>query len=393
LKESHPEISLDKYKQDFPDHPILSELAKELVKKRAEKKASEGLEATDEPSEPSLIRPMHEVFNLGKRAAGVKDASGVDVMITTLSQDGAFSDLIPDIDDKYIFQIPLLKNILMGFELNMPVYLWGHSGVGKSTVLEQVCAHTFRPYLRMQHTANIEEAHIVGQILANELGTYFEPGPLAIAMKNGFVFNADEYDFASPAVLAVYQAVLEGKPLYIKEAPAEWRVVKPHANFRFVATGNTNGAGDDTGLYAGTSIGNSANYSRFAITDHVEYMPKKQEIDVVASQGKITQADAKLIVEFAEMVRKSYNNNEMSTTIGPRELINIAKIGIAKLSWIEGVKLAYINRLNVVDREVADGIVKRIFVEAPKAKLAAGRSSTDDTDLLKGMFDDVELAA
>lgn len=49
-------------------------------------------------------------------------------------------------------------------------------------------------------------------------------------MKHGWMYLADEYDFAQPNVLSVYQAVLEGKPLYIKEADAANRVIKPHPN-------------------------------------------------------------------------------------------------------------------------------------------------------------------
>lgn len=238
-----------------------------------------------------------------------------------------------------------------------------HHNTGKSSMYEQVCARTNRPYMRVQHTANTEESHIIGQILANKDGTYFEPGPLTLAMKHGFVYNADEYDFAHASILGVYQPVLEGKPLLIKEAPVEWRVVKPHKNFRFVATGNTNGSGDEAGLYAGTNIGNSANYSRFGITDHVKYMPKKQEAAVIAAQGDIDIEDAKLLVEFATKIRTAFDSSQMSATIGPRELIYAAKLGLRKGSWKRGVELAFINRMGTVDMEVASGIAQRIFAE------------------------------
>ena len=37
-------------------------------------------------------------------------------------------------------------------------------------------------------------------------------------MKHGWVYLADEYDFAFPQILGVYQPVLEGEALVIKEA-------------------------------------------------------------------------------------------------------------------------------------------------------------------------------
>jgi cobaltochelatase CobS len=161
--------------------------------------------------------------------------------------------------------IELLKDVLMMIEMRIPGYLWGHAGTGKSTLPTQLCARLNRPIIRAQHTASTEESHICGQILVRSGATYFEPGLLASAMRNGWVYLADEYDFAFPQILGVYQPVLEGEPLIIKEATPEWRYVEPHKRFAFIGTGNTNGSGDETGLYQGTNIQNAANFSRFGI--------------------------------------------------------------------------------------------------------------------------------
>lgn len=163
-----------------------------------------------------------------------------------------------------------------------------------------------RPLLRVQHTLNTEESHIVGQWTAKGGETKFELGPLALAMKHGWVYLADEYDFALPSVLSVYQPVLEGKSLVVKEADAENRIIRPHENFRFVATGNTNGSGDETGLYQGTSIQNAANYDRFEVVLQARYMAHELEARILTNQAKIPESDAKRIVEFASRVREGF---------------------------------------------------------------------------------------
>lgn len=367
LRDSHPEWDIEQYKEEYPDALLLSELAQKRI---AEKAASRDTTVTTEMAGAataavstlgkSVRKPLHETFKLGKVKAAM-NAKGDPIPITVLARGGDYDDMVPDEDPAYIFNIELLKTVLLGLELNIPVYLWGHAGVGKSTILEQVAHYTNRPYMRVQHTANTEEAHIVGQILANEKGTFFDPGPLALSMKHGWMYNADEYDFAHPSVLAVYQAVLERKPLVIKEAPPEWRVIHPHADFRFVATGNTNGAGDETGLYMGTNMGNAANYSRFGIVEKVEYMPKGQEISVICGQAGLVKEDAEKLVDFATSVRKSFDSGKMGATIGPRELIYAAMLGLRRGSWRTGLNLAFINRLGSVDRETADGVAQRIF--------------------------------
>jgi len=360
LSQLHPEVSLEEYKLSYPEAELFSDKAKEAIAAKSEKtKMSVAAKVMDFSKEDHNMEPMHQVFGLGKVKAALNGkGEGIPIRVFKTAGD---ADMIPEADENYIFSIELLKTVLLGLEFAIPTYLWGHAGVGKSTIFEQIAHYTNRPYFRVQHTANTEESHIVGQTLANAEGTYFEPGPLALAMKNGWLYNADEYDFAHASILAVYQPVLEGKSLVIKEAPPEWRVVKPHPNFRFVATGNTNGSGDEHALYVGTNIGNAANYSRFGIVEHVDYMPKEQEISVLVSQASLMRPDAEKIIDFATEIRKAFDKGNMSATVGPRELINASRIGVRRASWTTGLKLSFINRLGSVDRETALGIAQRIF--------------------------------
>lgn len=372
LKSAHPEVTIEQYKLDYPDAPILSAEASARIAARMAEKADpllsvamaggEGATVTVmTPPTGSVKEAMHELFELGAVKAAM-NTRGEPIPITKLVMHGnPYADMVPDIDKAYVYNVELLKTVLMGLELNIPIYLWGHAGTGKSSMLEQVSARTNRPYLRIQHTANTEESHIVGQMLANERGTYWEPGPLMLAMKHGWVYNADEYDYAHPSVHAVYQPVLEGKPLVTKEAPPEWRVVHPHKNFRFVATGNTNGSGDETGLYIGTNLGNAANYSRFGITEQVEYMSKKMESLILCGQAGLVKEDADKLVEFATEVRKAFDAGNIGSTIGPRELIYAGTLGLRRGSWRSGLNLAFINRLTKTDRETVSGIAQRMF--------------------------------
>ncbi|OAB55677.1 hypothetical protein AY600_02035 [Phormidium willei BDU 130791] len=378
LKEHHPELSLEDYRQMYPDAPVLSPAAEKKaaeIKERSARMASEAAErpkaamaATAEvvpmrprPSEMSTAKKaLHEVFKTGK-IKGAMNAKGNPIPIQVIEEGHGFEDFVPEIDGNYIFNVDLLKTVLMGLECNIPVYLFGHAGTGKSTVIEQTAAFTGRPWLRIQHTVNMEEAHVLGQYIVKDGATVWEEGPLPFAMRHGLLYLADEYDFAMPHVLGLYQPVLEGKALIIKEAPPEYRVVKPHPMFRFCGTGNTNGAGDDTGLYQGTNMQNFANYERFGIVEHVEWMPTKQEVGVVSGQAMIAEEDAAKLVQFASEVRKAHEAGRVGATISPRALINAGKVGLRRGNFRAGVKQSFINRLNRVDREVCDQIAQRIL--------------------------------
>lgn len=65
-------------------------------------------------------------------------------------------------------------------------------------------------------------------------------------MRYGAILLLSEIDLTSPEIAAGLNSVLDGSPLYMAENGGE--IIPPHPMFRFVATANTNGGGDDTGL-------------------------------------------------------------------------------------------------------------------------------------------------
>jgi len=380
IKNNHPDWTVEKYQAEWPDEPLFSPVALELKARRDAERAAAAEKQTavktahatmvaeaagSAPSTSSLVvenKFFHDVFELGSAAAAMSTA-GKPIPIEVLSGHDAQAQLyLPDIDRNYVFNIDLVKKVIVGFQLNMPIYLWGFHGTGKTTVLQQAAARTRRPFLRVQHTINMQESDVLGQWTVKDGSTIFQLGPLPMAMINGWVYCADEYDFAMPSVTAVYQPVLEGEPLLIKDAPPHFRKIVPHPNFRFVATGNTNGVGDETGLYQGTLVQNAANYSRFKITEEVVYMDAKIEESILVSRTRIDRGNASKIVKFANEVRKMFRDGKISMTISPRELITCGQLGIAYGgNWALGMELAFANRLSRVDKKVVQDYMQRVF--------------------------------
>lgn len=363
LIEEHPDITLDDYKARYPAAPLLSDAAKAKI---AERRATENQSPASEVHAPRGATLsgtfLHSIFDLGEVPAAMS-ASGKPIPVTVLDDiDGEFgTQMIPPVDKSYVFNIDLLKTVMMCLEMNLPCYLWGHMGTGKTTIYEQACAHSRRPMIRVNHTLNTEEAHILGQHVYRDGQTKWQPGWLSLAMRFGLVYVADEYDIAVPHVLSVYQPVLEGKSLVVKDADPEWRVIKPHPNFRFLANGNTNGTGDSTGLYQGTQLQNAANYERFAVVHKVDFMDANIEKKILISKCGIAARDAESMIRFASQIRAEVDKNSISTPITPRSLLNAARLGIVKGDFRVGLTLAYINRLTPVEQEVARQISQRIF--------------------------------
>ncbi len=372
LKEHHPEMSIDQYRTAYPDAPLLSDYAAKVIAEReAGKKgkppvvkaeseeSSDTVAATPDASGKFKRDALHTLFGL-KGKEGLS-SSGKPIPVTVMIPDETAAKFIPPRDEDYVFTPGVLKDALIGLELNIPTYVWGHAGTGKSTLIEQICSITQRAMIRVQHSANTEEAHITGQWTVKGGETVFEPGLLLLAMKNGWVYVADEYDFASPSVLAVYQAVLEGKACVTKEADEKWRIVQPHEGFRFMATGNSNGSGDESGLYQGVMIQNAANYERFGMVINMPYMKESEETRILSSKLGLEKEDANKLVKFANLVREQFNSKRMMATISPRALLYAGTIGLRKGCFKAGIECSFANRLSSVDREVVKGLAQRVF--------------------------------
>ena len=381
LEKAHPGVSLEDYKAKFPNAPLLSEKAKKVIREQQAKKAAGA--AGSKPGASEFERkPLYEVFGLPANAANNSRGAPIEVSVMTEHDADSFA-IVPDVDPAYVFNIELVKTTIIGLELNRSLYYWGYHGTGKTTIFEQVCARTKRPFLRVQHTANTEESHILGQyvvrskpvevekidasgarhlVTEQQTVTEFQLGPLPQAMINGWVYCADEYDFAMPNVTAVYQPVLERKPLVIKDAPPEFRIIRPHPNFRFVATGNTNGVGDETGLYQGTNIQNAANYSRFAIVEEVEYMLPLIEAAIVSAQARIPKGEAEKLVEFANKVREEFKAGKIGSVMSTRELINVAENALVRGgNYRIALRQGFLNRMSRTDKSALDQVAQRMF--------------------------------
>ena len=371
LADKHSGTTVQDYTDRFPDAPlespafILAKQQRGIGQPRTEVHAMAG-SATNVVSMAAAAHKgtpvkkiFHEVFGLEPKGEALS-VTKKPIQITCIEGPHDQQDYVPKVHDEYVFDPEDTKDLIVALELNMPSYVYGHKGAGKSELYEQVCARTNRPLTRVQHTISTEVSDIVGQWIVKGGETIFQLGPLPLAMLNGHLYLADEYDRGQPTVLSVYQAVLEGKSLVIMNAPPEYRIINPHAMFRFGATGNTNGSGDDTGLYQGAVLQDSANFDRFNMMIHKKYMSPQAESEML-QRRKLVKGDADKLVKFATSVREAYDARQISDTISPRALIAAARIGVARGSFRIGLHRAFINKLTPVDREVVDGLAQRIF--------------------------------
>jgi len=158
----------------------------------------------------------------------------------------------PEGDPGYQFRKPILSDVTAWWLIGCKsegLFLTGPSGSGKSSIIREICARLNLPMQHMVGHNRLEFPEMVSQIHLVSGQTRVLLGPLAKAMKYGHVFLLDEVDLIDPSTNAALNEVLQGNALTI---PETGEVIRPHATFRFIATGNTHGGQDRTGVYQGT---------------------------------------------------------------------------------------------------------------------------------------------
>lgn len=244
-----------------------------------------------------------------------------------------------------------VKNIVASKKF-FPTFVTGLSGNGKTMMIEQVCAKENRECIRVNITRETDEDDLIGGFRLVNGETVWSDGPVIVAMKRGAVLLLDEVDLGD-AKLMCLQPILEGKPFFIKKIKT--RVV-PEKGFNIFATANTKGRGSDDGKFIGTNIMNEAFLERFSITFEQEYPPESTENSILNNVlGSGYTRFVKSLVEWANVIRKSFAEGASNEIISTRRLVHICE---AYLIFGDNKMKAIHACLNRFDASTKDDFVK-----------------------------------
>lgn len=149
---------------------------------------------------------FYGVFQLGNaKLSFSSDGNPILILILNDHTDIAFDYLLTSKDD-FVYNADLLKDIIVSFEINVPIYLWGMYSTNKTTILQEIADRTDSPFCACIAIMNIQQGGVLDQWIVNAGSDCYRSDPSIIAMINGWAYCADEYDLAMPSVSTVYQA-------------------------------------------------------------------------------------------------------------------------------------------------------------------------------------------
>jgi len=355
LKKRHKK-TLAVYESEFPGEPTMSKTAKRNASKSAKNRKTN--EQSSVPSSDGSSIEKKDVVVIGR----------VSMPITKDEELNEFDrSYIPKNDELWMpgtKEYKSMEEIAVGIEDRDNIFIYGPHGSGKTTLIKQLGALTNTPVFIFNIIEGVTPDDFIGSmnLSANSDGnviTEWKDGMFTHLWERGFYIVFDEIT-ASPANLLMrLHSVLDGGDLCIFENNG--RIVKKHPRTRFFATDNTNGRGDDTGMYVGTNLLNEATLDRFGTVVEYTYTEPDNEKEIITNKGGVTKHFASKMVAVANKIREAYDKEECYCTISTRRLIDWAKKTKRFGDVRRASEVTILNKLNRGDKKFVSDIIQRHF--------------------------------
>ena len=206
-----------------------------------------------------------------------------------------------------------------------PTFITGLSGNGKTFSVEEACAQLNRELIRVNITIETDEDDLIGGFRLVDGSTVWHNGPVTEALERGAILLLDEIYLASNKILCL-QPILEGKGLFLKKIG---KYIKPTKGFNIIATANTKGKGSDDGRFIGTNVLNEAFLERFPVTFEQDYPAPSAEEKILFNVSKAVGVNdvefCKRLVDWADIIRKTFYDGGIEEIISTRRLVHIIR--------------------------------------------------------------------
>ena len=279
--------------------------------------------------------------------------------------------------DLYQFDVDMVRSTLAFLFTDNHgdgMLLYGSHGCGKTSFIREVLGRLKWPTLMLSWNETSDTADLVGRVGISFGNTQFEYGPLALAAKHGYALVINEIDRGRAGNLVALNDLLDGGKLLIKETG---EVIIPHENFRLICTANSAGSGDVTGAYTGSVRKlDPAFLDRFAMLE-VSYMSHETETDLMLTMYPEFQSVSAQFVSnmcaFANETRMKAGDftEALNTPMSTRTLARFFRYAVSfglhrkitdgrvdKLTFMNAVSIAYLNRLPPEERETATNLLQ-----------------------------------
>lgn len=277
----------------------------------------------------------------------------------------------PKVDaDFFAFDKTLRIKIETAVKQCWNIWLAGPTGCGKSEYFTRILEELKLVARVVSFHGEASADDLLGHYTIRDGDTVWIEGAMVDAMKRGVPLICEEIDAAPPEANLAMQRALEtrhGRERSFENA-RNGEVVTAKEGFCILATANSAGGGDHTGLYTGVQVQNAAFRNRF-VYEKVDYADAKTEVNILVTRTGMPEHIARKMRDFAEAARQAVANGELFTPISTRSLLAFGFMlngFLEVMKETDAIREALLSSCiypasNPSDEEALRGLMQRIF--------------------------------
>jgi cobaltochelatase CobS len=290
--------------------------------------------------------------------------------------DQRLKTLVPQVDPYYRFPSEHVISLLLVFQERDNALLVGPTGVGKTMLPTQLAAKLHLPVTRVNFHGDLGAPEIFGYYGLPDPNIPNDDGWKRTALVNGLqhpgVLVLDEWDTIRAEIGIGLQRLLEDHTPGIL-LPEKDEFIPRHPDCIVVATANTRGLGDETGLYTGTGSQNFAQLNRFHMVMEMTPLSPKNMKTILAKvefNGKgLKDEFVDALTNFYDTTLKAFHQDELTAPLSVRMVLHFAKY--FQILGYAALELTILSKLPTdKDKKAVEEIAARHALSDPKSRTA-----------------------
>lgn len=243
------------------------------------------------------------------------------------------------------------ERLSLSFSLKMQVMIVGPTGAGKTQMCEYFAIQTGRPFLRIEHSHELDKATVFGQTHINALDdgtteTDFVPGVLPTSFDAPTLVVLDELSRATGYANMIYQRVLDRREMTMPELKGKGaEILTPDPEWLIAATDNTKGNGDDLDKYSASNVQDAAFINRWHVLIEQGYLSVEEEETLIKTlSSSMSIKDRKALAKFSALMHAGVEKGEIQTAFSPRNLQVVCQYVDSGVPVKQAVEWNYVSR-------------------------------------------------
>ena len=285
-------------------------------------------------------------YNLNDEQTEVRITKDEDGTVKKIIESENFIDTLPDCPNVentgFYVESKNWKYLVRNIMRKKPTLLIGPTGTGKTELILMACK-------QLGINCEVHDMGAMQDPLTDLLGCHrikdgsstFDYAKFVDDVQKPGVILLDELSRAPLMTNNILFPCLDSRrelPLAIADSEGP-RSVKVHPDCVFIATANIGSE------YSGTQEIDAALMNRF-LPLKVDYMPSRNEVEVLKKRCNISEDDAATIVKFANVMRQENRKGSIMYPVSTRENIAIGEMIADGFDMIDAVNFVVCNKFN-----------------------------------------------